>query len=94
MNINNANKNCEYIIVLTFSKAETEIASETDNLADIIRKIDGPIAMLPCASLNFYERCANCDEKSCGLHATMVLVRDATLNVLGSKTVGDLANSV
>ena len=32
-------------------------------LADIIRKIDGPIAMLPCASLYFYERCSNCDEK-------------------------------
>jgi DNA-binding IscR family transcriptional regulator len=60
-------------------------------LAKIIRTIEGPIAMLPCASLNFYERCANCDEKNCGLHATMVLVRDATLNVLGSKTVNDLA---
>ena len=33
-------------------------------LADIIRKIDGPIAMLPCASLYFYERCKNCDEKT------------------------------
>jgi Rrf2 family protein len=65
-------------------------ATETP-LAKIIRTIEGPIAMLPCASLNFYERCANCDEKNCGLHATMVLVRDATLNVLGSKTVSDLA---
>ncbi|MEY2704771.1 MAG: hypothetical protein RL407_833 [Bacteroidota bacterium] len=59
-------------------------------LAKIIRNIEGPIAMLPCASLNFYERCANCDEKNCGLQATMVLVRDATLKVLGSKTVQDL----
>jgi len=60
-------------------------------LAKIIRVIEGPIAMLPCASLNFYEPCANCDEKSCGLHATMVSVRDATLKVLGTKTIGDLA---
>jgi len=60
-------------------------------LAKIIRIIEGPIAMLPCASLNFYEPCANCDEKSCGLHATMVSVRDATLEVLGTKTIGDLA---
>jgi len=60
-------------------------------LAKIIRVIEGPIAMLPCASLNFYEPCANCDEKSCGLHATMVSVRDATLEVLGTKTIGDLA---
>jgi Rrf2 family protein len=59
-------------------------------LADIIRKIDGPIAMLPCASLYFYERCKNCDEKNCGLHDTMIQVRDANLKILESKTVADL----
>jgi Rrf2 family protein len=59
-------------------------------VATIIRKIEGPIAMLPCASLYFYERCKNCDEKQCGLHDTMVLVRDATLKILERKTIGDL----
>ncbi|MEY4628528.1 MAG: hypothetical protein RLZZ595_854 [Bacteroidota bacterium] len=59
-------------------------------LASIIRKIEGPIAMLPCASLYFYERCKNCDEKHCGLHDTMVLVRDATLKILERKTIADL----
>jgi Rrf2 family protein len=59
-------------------------------LSDIIRKIEGPIAMLPCASLYFYERCKNCDEKHCGLHDTMVMVRDATLKVLDNKTIADL----
>lgn len=61
-------------------------------LADIIRKIDGPIAMLPCASLYFYERCKNCDEKNCGLHDIMVQVRDANLKILENKTVADLLN--
>jgi Rrf2 family protein len=61
-------------------------------LARIIRKIDGPIAMLPCVSLYFYERCKNCDENHCGLHDTMILVRDATLKILEKKTVADLAN--
>ncbi len=60
-------------------------------LARIIRKIDGPIAMLPCASLYFYERCKNCDEKNCGLHDTMIHVRDATLKILEKRTVADLA---
>ncbi len=59
-------------------------------LADIIRKVDGPIAMLPCVSLYFYERCKNCDEKNCGLHDIMILVRDANLKILESKTVADL----
>jgi Rrf2 family protein len=59
-------------------------------LADIIRKIDGPIAMLPCVSLYFYERCKNCDEKNCGLHDIMIEVRDANLKILEGKTVADL----
>ena len=61
-------------------------------LARIIRLIDGPIAMLSCVSLYFYERCKNCDEKGCGLHDTMVLVRDSTLKILEKKTVADIAN--
>ena len=65
---------------------------EKIRLADIIRKIDGPIAMLPCASLYFYERCSNCDEKNCGLHDTMIEVRDATLKILEGKTVADLVH--
>jgi len=63
-------------------------------LARIIRIIDGPIAMLPCVSLYFYERCKNCDEKSCGLHDTMVQVRDATLKLLERKTVADISNLI
>ena len=59
-------------------------------LADIIRKIDGPISMLPCTSLYFYERCKNCDEKNCGLHDIMIQVRDANLEILENKTVADL----
>ncbi|MEO0403394.1 MAG: Rrf2 family transcriptional regulator [Bacteroidota bacterium] len=31
-------------------------------LAKIIRLIDGPIALLPCVSLNYYEKCENCNE--------------------------------
>ncbi|MEE6185775.1 HTH-type transcriptional regulator IscR [Mycovorax composti] len=56
----------------------------------IIRLIDGPIAMLPCVSLNFYERCKNCDEKHCGLHDIMKQVRDATLAILENRTLADL----
>lgn len=60
-------------------------------VAKIIRLLDGPIALLPCVSLNFYERCKNCDEKSCGLHDMMVSVRDATLKVLEKRTLADMA---
>lgn len=59
-------------------------------MTKIIRLIDGPIAMLPCVSLNFYERCNNCDEKHCGLHDVMKQVRDATLQILENRTLADL----
>ncbi|MCF3110054.1 Rrf2 family transcriptional regulator [Niabella sp. CC-SYL272] len=59
-------------------------------MATIIRLIDGPISMLPCVSLYFYERCKNCDEKHCGLHDVMKQVRDVTLEVLESRTLADL----
>jgi len=50
-------------------------------LADVLRLVDGPISLLPCVSLHFYQRCKNCDEKSCGLHRVMCDVRDANLAI-------------
>ncbi|MGZ8537565.1 MAG: RrF2 family transcriptional regulator [Flavisolibacter sp.] len=59
-------------------------------VASVIRIVDGPIALLPCVSLNFYQRCKNCDERNCGLHDIMENVRDATLAVLERRTLLDL----
>ena len=68
------------------------IDPSTVSIAAVIRIVDGPIALLPCVSLNFYERCKNCDEKNCGLHNIMERVRDATLNVLEHRTIKDLGS--
>jgi Rrf2 family protein len=59
-------------------------------MATIIRLVNGPIAMLPCVSLYFYERCKNCDEENCVLHDMMLEVRDATLNILEQRVLTDL----
>jgi len=60
-------------------------------IAMVIRILEGPIALLPCVSLNFYERCEDCpDETACSLHMLMEEVRDSTLNVLENKTLEDL----
>lgn len=57
-------------------------------MASIIRVLEGPIAMVPCVSLNFYEKCDDCpNEESCAVHALMIEVRDNTLNVLENKTL-------
>ena len=61
-------------------------------VATIVRLVNGPIAMLPCVSLYFYERCKNCDEKKCGLHDMMIEVRDASLAILENRTLSDLVH--
>jgi len=61
-------------------------------LAKVMRLIEGPIALLPCVSLNFYEKCKNCEEKKCGINRVMKQVRDATLTILENKTVADISN--
>ena len=60
-------------------------------LATVMRLLDGPISLLSCVSLYFYEKCKNCDEKTCGLHDTMAQVRDANLKILEKKTIADIA---
>lgn len=60
------------------------------SLAAVYRIIEGPIAMLPCVSLNFYEKCKDCNELNCGLNRVMIMARDANLKVLEKKTIFDL----
>jgi Rrf2 family protein len=60
-------------------------------MTDVIRVLEGPIAMLPCVSLNFYEKCDDCpDEDACSVHKLMIQVRDNTLHVLRNNTLADI----
>ena len=70
-----------------FNMAPSEIS-----LASVMRLIEGPIALLPCVSLNFYEKCGDCNEKKCGLNKIMAKVRDKTLHILENQTIADLTN--
>lgn len=62
-------------------------------LAQAIRLVGGPIALIPCVSLNFYEKCKDCDEATCGLFKTMLQTRDATLKILEKKTLAELIDA-
>jgi Rrf2 family protein len=62
-------------------------------LASAIRVVGGPIALLPCVSLNFYEKCKDCDETICGLNKVMAQTRDATLKILEKKTIAELMDT-
>jgi len=67
-------------------------APEKISIAEVLRAIDGPIAPLPCVSINFYEKCDDCNERSCSVRRIMAATRDATLKVLEKSTVRDLVN--
>ena len=63
-------------------------------MTEVIRSLEGPIAMVPCVSLNFYEKCDDCpDENACSVHKLMIQVRDSTLQVFRNTTLADLTQS-
>lgn len=58
------------------------------NLIEIMRLMDGAIAMLPCVSLNYYEPCEECkDEEACSIRTAFIGVRDETLRILADSTL-------
>ncbi|KDN54868.1 RrF2 family transcriptional regulator [Flavobacterium seoulense] len=68
------------------------IKSKNDiTLADIHRLFDGAIALLPCASLNFYEPCSDCvSETECALRHGLVAIREETLKAMQGITIASL----
>ncbi len=62
------------------------------NMADVYRTLEGPIALLPCVSHNFYEKCDDCvDEAKCSVHKLMTEVRDNTLMILENNSLADIS---
>jgi Rrf2 family protein len=60
-------------------------------LSQVIRISGGPIAMLPCVSLNFYEPCEECvNEQTCGLSDVIKEVREVTISILSKTSISDL----
>jgi Rrf2 family protein len=63
------------------------------SIGEVVRALDGPIALLPCVSQSAYRRCDECvDELTCGIRHVMKEVRDATATILDGTTLEDLLN--
>lgn len=62
------------------------------NLAEIIRHIDGPLALAPCASQTAFRQCPDCiDLHLCTLRPALIAARDATAKVLEETTLAQAA---
>jgi Rrf2 family protein len=60
------------------------------SFAEVIRAIDGPLALSPCVSVTAYRRCDDCiDEATCTLRKVLLAVRDSTANILETRTLAD-----
>ena len=61
------------------------------HVRQVIRALEGPLALVPCVSQTAYMRCAECvDERTCGVRLAMKEVRDATARILDHTTLADI----
>lgn len=60
------------------------------SLGEIIRVIEGPLALVPCVSRTAYRRCNDCrDEATCAIRHAMMRVRDETARILDGTSLAD-----
>jgi Rrf2 family protein len=58
------------------------------SFADVIRETDGPLALSPCVSVTAYHKCPDCvDEATCAIRKVLLAARDATAEVLESRSL-------
>lgn len=66
--------------------------AESISFAEIIRLVDGPLALTPCVSRTAFRRCEDCrDLATCALREALLRARDATAAVLEGYSVADAA---
>lgn len=64
--------------------------SEVD-MAEVMRLFDGAVALLPCVTYRFYERCEECiDEETCGIREVFLDIRNETVERLKNATLADI----
>jgi Rrf2 family protein len=60
-------------------------------MIQVVRTIDGPVALIPCVSEKYYEKCEECeDEVTCGIRQVAQEVREATVKILGATSLADV----
>ncbi|MDF7777492.1 Rrf2 family transcriptional regulator [Sphingomonas sp. AOB5] len=65
-------------------------ATHLISLGEIIRVIEGPLALVPCVSRTQYRPCNDCkDEAACAIRAAMARVRDETARILDGTSLAD-----
>jgi Rrf2 family protein len=61
-------------------------------IGELVRRIEGPLAPISCASQTAYARCSCPDEEHCGLRMLMVDVRNAIASILDRYTLAQVVD--
>jgi Rrf2 family protein len=60
------------------------------SFGEVVRVLEGPIALVSCASVNFYEPCGDChDEATCAIRRAFAMVRDQSAKLLEGISLKD-----
>lgn len=63
------------------------------SVADVYRLFDGAISLVPCVSLNFYQKCDDCkSEKTCLLRDEFIKIREGARLVMSKTTIQSFLN--
>ena len=61
------------------------------SVAEVMRLFDGAIALLPCVTYRYYERCEECkNEATCGIRDVFKQVRNETVKILKGNTLASI----
>ena len=65
------------------------------SFAEVIRVLDGPLALAPCVSRLAFRKCDDCpDLATCSIREALLRARDATAEVLEAYSLEQAVNSV
>ena len=63
------------------------------SFGEIVRAMEGPIALVSCASVNFYAPCGDChDEATCAIRRAFAILRDQSSQLLEGISLAEAAS--
>jgi Rrf2 family protein len=66
--------------------------AEEISFGNVMRVMEGPLALVPCASVHFYAKCGDChDEATCAIRRVLAEVRGKTAGILEGTSLAEAA---
>jgi Rrf2 family protein len=68
-------------------------APDEISFGEVVRAMEGPIALVPCASVNYYAPCGDChDEATCAIRRAFAILRDRSSELLEGISLAEAAS--